>query len=98
VFHVTGVQTCALPISASRAGGRTALRPSPPGKEPVASGPLRPDLPPLRAYPPPEAENGSPPLSLRRLRRPSGAAAPEVRPKRPRSEERRVGQDCGVRG
>src|SRR5690606_23656495 len=64
---------------ASRAGGRTALRPSPPGKEPVASGPLRPDLPPLRAYPPPEAENGSPPLPLRRLRRPPCASGAEMR-------------------
>src|SRR5690606_40937729 len=70
-FHVTGVQTCALPISSSR---------------PVSTAP---------------AQSTSAAPAKRRIARLGGrdTLAPSVsNRRRRRSEERRVGKECGARG
>src|SRR5205807_4955231 len=84
-YKVTGVQTCALPISPVLDGFQLFLdKSSPPSEVPARDTnqrPLRgPGLPP-----------GPRPSFWR-------APAPEKRPDGSRSEERRVGKECGAWG
>src|SRR5690606_39806498 len=82
-FHVTGVQTCALPICSrvlsvsakhsSSTGSRRVLVPS------TSDSSITPPTP------------GSPPTTKRMTKRPSGASSPARCAAR--SEERRVGQE-----
>src|SRR5690606_40660763 len=81
-FHVTGVQTCALPISGDVAGGDR-----PPARRPVRPAARRR---PERPRPPPDPARRDR-LVVEPARR---AGAPRAAP---RSEERRVGKEwrCG---
>src|SRR5690606_39762998 len=87
VFHVTGVQTCALPISQKtkaepreRTEGEERKRKRGRGREPTRQ--LRTERTPVR------------PLPLRLLPPPSFFCPPCLLP---RSEERRVGRECRCR-
>src|SRR5690606_40740780 len=81
-FHVTGVQTCALPISAL--AGRTA-----------AGGLSRPDVPaPGKKRP---GEKGDASVPALRRRRSGCIGLARRRPGIGRSEERRVGKECRSR-
>src|SRR5690606_40004366 len=83
-FHVTGVQTCALPISSFGGGPMGRLWPATRGRISPACGwtdaPARPDV-----HERPVLSTTMAPLSTRRAA-PRGA----------RSEERRVGKECGA--
>src|SRR5207253_5740271 len=91
--HVTGVQTCALPISPEPPAGGTP--PTPPGGSPPSAPPPSPAYPPPppTGYPPPPpgAYGGygmpgyGPPPGYGAPRRGNGLAV--------RSEERRVGKE-----
>src|SRR5256885_6862323 len=81
-YKVTGVQTCALPISASHGRLRRQLS-LPAGAEPARARSRRgARLPERRA---------------RRARAAPEPEAPSVVPRLPRSEERRVGKECRSR-
>src|SRR5690606_40478124 len=85
-FHVTGVQTCALPISAT--GTRPATRTRCAGAARVRARPCRR---PLQAPAPvAPAAAGSAPA-------PQAPVPPALRPVPARSEERRVGKECRAR-
>src|SRR5690606_40973415 len=94
-FHVTGVQTCALPISLRRLGRGARDRPAPPGG---ADPHLEPGpAPPFRSVP----AGGSlehPPAPLPHAGTERGLqpdrSAPGGSLLQPRSEERRVGNDA----
>src|SRR5206468_6959912 len=85
---VTGVQTCALPISIWRSAG---LRPGP--KQRVAPQYVpgrRPALRTLRIGSSPTPPSPTPP--------PASSPTTSPPPGKPRSEERRVGKECRSRG
>src|SRR5690606_39379280 len=88
--HVTGVQTCALPISAPAA----PVAPAPASAAALPDLPTVPPLePPLAADPAPE--DGSAATDERRA--PRQLAQALERKLNQRSEERRVGKECTPR-
>src|SRR5256885_10154107 len=80
-YKVTGVQTCALPISAKRSPDRRKT-----GRRVTASLPTTTELPTIAMAA----------VSSRQAR--SGRAIGRARRRRPRSEERRVGEEGRSRG
>src|SRR5207302_4957342 len=95
-FHVTGVQTCALPISQTGSNNRTPL-PAPP----VTAAP--PPVTGFRGAPPPQPQTPAPAVQWpeRPPEIPPVEAGPPPlnwnKPARPRSEERRVGKETTTR-
>src|SRR5690606_39642365 len=82
VFHVTGVQTCALPISSRRLAHRRRRRRHPPARRP----------------PPPRTTRAAATTPDPRARVVPGAQVAPAAPKgQERSEERRVGKEWRAR-
>src|SRR5207253_3562615 len=94
--HVTGVQTCALPIFAPRLPQEGAARcfGSWPRSSPERSAPARQGSAPLRSVRP----SDEPADELERLRALPLRTPPQLRRLRDaeRSEERRVGKECSL--
>src|SRR5690606_40952221 len=92
-FHVTGVQTCALPISLPPPSATTAL-PPPAGTQAIKRYHSR-RKPPYQAVPPPvrpTSDQRSLASALQTLMNQAGAT------RQRRSEERRVGKEGSNRG
>src|SRR5690606_41032072 len=94
-FHVTGVQTCALPISPVDVSGSRPLQPSPVARYSGGALVADPQVSPQKGRQSPET---SPVGSLH------GECSPEppsefsaASLERERSEERRVGKECRAR-
>src|SRR5438874_9168441 len=88
-LYVTGVQTCALPISGTRRAGR---------RSPGSAAGRRPASPPGPRVRPVRAGAGLPRRSSRRAARGHRRGTPRASWPPPRSEERRVGKECRSRG
>src|SRR5690606_40860270 len=87
-FHVTGVQTCALPICPSEIAAKTAAPPGPMMKAMAWALPATPKAVPRRA------RLTLPAISVLVVGTMAERTAATRRKPRVRSEERRVGKEC----